>query len=599
MKFKKIKTMEVIRFYSVLKSIYTCYLICFSGKSANHDVPSSSSKQNEAPKRGFIGQNGTTDTSNEPGPSKRRKDGGSNKPNEETSARTPRHLDHNTRPGPNVSVLDEDGNLNIIVTREDFKRGSESINRSIANALREQDLAAARARGIAGNFRNIRVEFAREGEIEEDTTDEEEEKEDDGKAQDECNKRKIHDRAASSNDINQPGPSKRYKEEDKRDKDNTKQKRERDKLKKSKRKDNQNDNGQDSDNNDDNDDAPMERRRVCQIEVDAFLPDRPVYLMPNLNPEPGAYPWRIQARGGQNSAQNGERPVQHCENSSRNGENASRNTENSPENRPSTSRNSTASSQNKPSTSNSAAADNNALLGMPFMRYAGSCTVDLYNQEPVVIECSMVPHEVQEREGDQVNNEQREGNQEQVNESREQQDRPNNQEPPEQEERQAQQAPRESRQHILYVNLGRPQQANVFRLVQHTPRNDPQLALLQRHTHIQPYALISDAAVRRFGRADGEDIVVHIGPNGPYAGHRQNVGGRPDRSSLRVLSATGYRLITDRSLIHLVTAAPNLQRIDFSFTSVTERGVENFRILRPDCEVTYSKFECQDNDQNT
>lgn len=464
--------------------------------------------------------------------------------------------------------------------------------------MREQKLAAARARGekVINVRENVRFEFVREGEVDSDTSDE-----DNGGAKEDCNKRKIHDGEGNNDDINQPGPSKRYKEADAKDKN--KGKTDSDKSKNSKSKDDQNDNRQDSDNNDDDDDndAPNERSRICQIAVDAFLPERPVYLMPNANiSRREERLWRKRARGRRNSAQNSERSVRNGKHTSRNGKNSSRNNESSSkkgkkaiqngekssENQPSTSsnRNGSDSSQNKPSTSN-----NDATAGMPLMRYAGSCTVDLYNQEPVVIECSMIQQEEQERPVKPERPEQQDNQEGQINQER-----------PEQQENQERQiVPRESRQHILYVNLGRPQQANVFRLVQHTPRMDPQVSLLHRHSHIHPNALVSDAAIRRFGRADGEDIVVHIGPNGPYAGNRQDIGGRPNRSSLRILSVTGYRHVTDRSLIHLATAAPNLQRIDFSQTSVTERGVENFRLTRPDCEITYSTFENNDTERNT
>lgn len=529
--------------------------------------------------------------------------------------------DSGTKSKPNDSVLDKHGNVNIVVTKFTYKHGTNSINRVIANALREQDIAAARARGIVGNVNvreNIRVEFAREGEIDNDTSDV---YEDDDKAKEESNKRKIHDDEASNDDINQPGPSKRHKDRDANDKKHDESKKY--------NKDDENDNEQDSDDNDDDDnnDDPKDRRRVCQIEVDAFLPDRPLYLMSNPNPEPGEYPWRIEARGAKFTAKKGERSAQNGESSQnvekssdkdknvpKNGENTVQIVENSSENQPCTSKNGENSSQIEPSTSNNnARTSENTLPGMRFMRYAGSCTVDLYNEQPVVIECSMVPQEGQERDGGQelqlrqVHHERQEqGETGKQEEHPAQQERPEeqehlaHQERPEQQEnqeRQVQQVAREARQHILYVNLGRPQQASVFRLVQHTERSDPQVPLLHRQPHIQPFALISDAAIRRFGRADGEDIVVHIGPNGPFAGNIQEIGGRPNRSSLRILSATGYRLITDRSLIHLATAAPNLQRIDFGNTSVTEQGVENFRLIRPDCEVVYSKFEDNDNER--
>ncbi|KAJ8704842.1 hypothetical protein PYW08_012162 [Mythimna loreyi] len=103
------------------------------------------------------------------------------------------------------------------------------------------------------------------------------------------------------------------------------------------------------------------------------------------------------------------------------------------------------------------------------------------------------------------------------------------------------------------------------------------------------YHLVSDSALLRFGRAENENVnYVHIGRNGIH--HGSESGSRPDRSNLRILSVTGYRNITDRSLQHLVTAAPHLLHIDFSQTNVTPRGVELFRAIRPECEVIYSQF---------
>ena len=104
------------------------------------------------------------------------------------------------------------------------------------------------------------------------------------------------------------------------------------------------------------------------------------------------------------------------------------------------------------------------------------------------------------------------------------------------------------------------------------------------------YHLVSDSALLRFGRAINENVnYVHIGRHGIHTG--SDSGSRPDRSNLRILSVTGYRNITDRSLQHLVTAAPHLLHIDFTETSVTPRGVELFKAVRPDCDVIFSEFK--------
>lgn len=146
----------------------------------------------------------------------------------------------------------------------------------------------------------------------------------------------------------------------------------------------------------------------------------------------------------------------------------------------------------------------------------------------------------------------------------------------------------EPRHHVLYVSVG--PQLNTYRFPRDSSEIDRHLNLSFRPTHIDSSSLVTDFAIRRFGRADGEDVnIIHIGPNGPMVvGH--DTGSRPDRSNLQFLSVTGYRNITDRSLVHLATAAPNLTRIDFSETNISENGAENFRSLRPDCELTYSIF---------
>ncbi|XP_045782887.1 uncharacterized protein LOC123879288 isoform X2 [Maniola jurtina] len=153
----------------------------------------------------------------------------------------------------------------------------------------------------------------------------------------------------------------------------------------------------------------------------------------------------------------------------------------------------------------------------------------------------------------------------------------------------------EPRHHVLYVGVG--PQINTFRF----PRDSSELLqhLNLSRIHVDSSGLVTDFSMRRFGRAEGEDVnVIHIGPDGPMAAG-QATGSRPDRSSLRFLSVTGYRNITDRSLVHLATAAPNLSFIDFSGTSVTENGAENFRSLRPDCDIVFSQFhENKENESN-
>lgn len=161
------------------------------------------------------------------------------------------------------------------------------------------------------------------------------------------------------------------------------------------------------------------------------------------------------------------------------------------------------------------------------------------------------------------------------------------------------------RAHVLYVNVGQ-QLHTVYRLSIH---NEPPIfysfagnshlrfrpnvgnALFTAPTpHLDSTSLVSDAAVRRFGRADVDDVnYIDIGPR-----QGNEPGARPNRSSLRVLSVTGFRNITDRSLVHLATAAPNLRVLDLSETRVTSQGVEDFKSLRPECEVKYSSYVAQE-----
>lgn len=150
----------------------------------------------------------------------------------------------------------------------------------------------------------------------------------------------------------------------------------------------------------------------------------------------------------------------------------------------------------------------------------------------------------------------------------------------------------EQRHHVLYIGVGAQQ--NTYRF----PRDASEvLQHLNLSSHVDASGLVTDFAMRRFGRADGEDVnIIHIGPEGPMVNGVQTRS-RPDRSSLRFLSVTGYRNITDRSLVHLATAAPNLTFIDFSGTNVTESGAENFRSLRPDCDVVYSPFHEHDEEK--
>ncbi|KPJ20210.1 hypothetical protein RR48_01778 [Papilio machaon] len=142
----------------------------------------------------------------------------------------------------------------------------------------------------------------------------------------------------------------------------------------------------------------------------------------------------------------------------------------------------------------------------------------------------------------------------------------------------------------VYVNFNAP--ANV----ESRPNNFPsvfsdQITFLNPPGRLQTVALVTDSSVRQFGRADGENITyVNFGPNGPVRFEGVSPA-RPARSNLRSLSMVGYTNITDRSLVHLATAAPFLEFIDFRGTRVTAEGVQNFLLERPDCKVLYGKVD--------
>ncbi|RVE47212.1 hypothetical protein evm_008180 [Chilo suppressalis] len=205
------------------------------------------------------------------------------------------------------------------------------------------------------------------------------------------------------------------------------------------------------------------------------------------------------------------------------------------------------------------------------------------NMEPVIVRRDAEEVEAEEREREERDREmQRQARERQNEENQNVEARP--------------------RAHVLYVNVGQ-QLHTVYRLSIH---NEPPIFYsFARNSHLRfrpnvgnifytpPTArldatsLITDSALRRFGRADIDDInVVNIGPCRPPG----DPGARPNKSNLRVLSVTGFRSITDRSLEHLATAAPHLRRIDFSESGVTQHGVENFKSLRPDCEVIFSEY---------
>ncbi|KPJ00390.1 hypothetical protein RR46_06980 [Papilio xuthus] len=132
----------------------------------------------------------------------------------------------------------------------------------------------------------------------------------------------------------------------------------------------------------------------------------------------------------------------------------------------------------------------------------------------------------------------------------------------------------------LYVNFNTP---NVEPRPNFPSVFSDQITFLNPTGRLQTVALVTDTSVRQFGRADGENITyVNFGPNGPVRFEGVSPA-RPARSNLRSLSMVGYTNITDRSLVHLATAAPFLEFVDFRGTRVTAEGVQQFLLERPDC----------------
>lgn len=143
------------------------------------------------------------------------------------------------------------------------------------------------------------------------------------------------------------------------------------------------------------------------------------------------------------------------------------------------------------------------------------------------------------------------------------------------------------RAHVLYVNLGQRLNPVVHRIVNLNQPNDRGIPAFPRRINFSE--LVTDTAIRSFGHTDDDHLnCFYIGapPQGPG---QQNYS-RPDKSSLRILSMVGYKNITDKSLEHLRTSAPKLEKIDFSQTGVTKRGVDMFNLSRPNVEIVYSPF---------
>ncbi|XP_065087572.1 uncharacterized protein LOC135709230 isoform X2 [Ochlerotatus camptorhynchus] len=95
--------------------------------------------------------------------------------------------------------------------------------------------------------------------------------------------------------------------------------------------------------------------------------------------------------------------------------------------------------------------------------------------------------------------------------------------------------------------------------------------------------------------APGPNYVSLVSDRGicAYGVSRHELGGaafireyfRPNMTSLERLLVRNYKLVTDTSLDHLESAAPNLKLLDVTGTSVTAEGVRNFKLARPSCTI--------------
>lgn len=143
---------------------------------------------------------------------------------------------------------------------------------------------------------------------------------------------------------------------------------------------------------------------------------------------------------------------------------------------------------------------------------------------------------------------------------------------------------------ILYVNVSR-RLSNTYRLtIPSDVFNSQSLrAICHMPGSLDSSNYVTDYTVYRFGRSDNDPHAnyIQIGPNN--RNNNNAVGMRPNHSNLQVLSLTGYRNITDRSLVHLSTAAPELRLLDLSGSRVTRAGVEKFKTMKPECEVVWSE----------
>lgn len=98
--------------------------------------------------------------------------------------------------------------------------------------------------------------------------------------------------------------------------------------------------------------------------------------------------------------------------------------------------------------------------------------------------------------------------------------------------------------------------------------------------HASHLHLISDRGMCSFGmpRNNVQEGIVWI---------RAEI--RPADTPLERITVRNYRAITDVTLRHLASCAPNLQYLDVTGTSVTAAGVSQFIAAKPQCQVVWSE----------
>lgn len=94
--------------------------------------------------------------------------------------------------------------------------------------------------------------------------------------------------------------------------------------------------------------------------------------------------------------------------------------------------------------------------------------------------------------------------------------------------------------------------------------------------------LLSDRGICGFGhsRSNVQEGIIWI-----------RAEARPADTLIERLVVRNYRTITDVTLRHLASCAPNLQYLDVTGTSVTTHGIRQFKAAKPNCIVVSHLFK--------